>query len=82
MLMDSRSIGIFDQYIGKACAKGRLRCSFISLVLIYLITMWVCHVAKVRLRCSFISPVLIYLITMWVWHVPKLDLDVYAYYLY
>ena len=49
MLMDDRSIGIFDQYIGMACAKGRLRCSLISLVLIYLITMWEWHVPKLDL---------------------------------
>ena len=29
MLMDSGSIGIFDQYMGMTCAKGRLRCSWI-----------------------------------------------------
>ena len=46
MLVDSRSIGLFDQYMGMTCAKGRLRCSFISMVLIYLINMGVRHVPK------------------------------------
>ena len=39
-------INLFDHNVGMACAKVRLRCSFISLVLIYLITMWVWHVPK------------------------------------
>ena len=49
MLMDSRCIGIFDQYMGMACAKGRLRCSWISLILIYLIIKGVRHVPNFRL---------------------------------
>ena len=45
MLVDSRSIGLFDQYMGMTC---RLRCSWISLVLIYLIFMGVKHVPNFR----------------------------------
>ena len=46
MLVDSRSIGLFDHNVGMACAKGRLRCSWISMVLIYLINMGVRHVPQ------------------------------------
>ena len=39
-------IGLFDHNVGMGCAKGRLRCPCISLILTYLITMWVWHVPK------------------------------------
>ena len=52
---------LYDQNVGKACAivrvgcswidkcaKVRLRCSCILLVLIYLITMWVWHMPKLN----------------------------------
>ena len=35
--MDITDIDLFDQNVGMACARIRLRCSWISLVLIYLI---------------------------------------------
>ena len=44
MLMDITSIDLFDQNVGMACANVRLRCSLISLALIYLIKIWVLHV--------------------------------------
>ena len=37
-------IDLFDQIRDMACVEIRLRCSWKSLVLIYLITMWVWHV--------------------------------------
>ena len=40
MLMDIIDIDLFDQNMSMVCAKVRLRCSWISLVLIYLIKMW------------------------------------------
>ena len=46
MFMDINGIDLFDQYRGMACPKIRLRCLYILLVLIYLITMWVWHVPK------------------------------------
>ena len=77
--MDIIGIDLLDQNMSMACAKVRLRYSWISLILIFLnqIVGMVC--AKVRLRCSWILLVLIYLIKMWVWHVPKLDSDKYGY---
>ena len=44
MFMHITVINLFDHNVGMACAKVRLRCSCILLVLIYLITMWVWHV--------------------------------------
>ena len=41
MFMDITGIDLFDQNVGMACAEVRHRCSWISLVLIYLIKMWV-----------------------------------------
>ena len=49
MFMHITVINLFDHNVGMACAKVRVRCSFISLVLIYLITMWVWHVPKLDL---------------------------------
>ena len=49
MFIHITGINLFDHNVGMACAKVRLRCSFISLVLIYLITMWVWHVPKLDL---------------------------------
>ena len=37
MLMDKTGIDLFDVNVGMVCATVRLRCSWISLVLIYLI---------------------------------------------
>ena len=42
---DVHGIDLFDQNVGMACAKVRLRCSWKSLVL-NLIKMWVWHVLK------------------------------------
>ena len=39
MFMESTSIDLFVQNMSMACAKVGLRCSWISLVLIYLIKM-------------------------------------------
>ena len=39
--MDITAIDLFDQIVDLVCAKVRLRCSWVSVVLIYLITMWV-----------------------------------------
>ena len=44
--MHITGINLFDHNVGMACAKVRYRCSFISLKLIYLITMWEWHVPK------------------------------------
>ena len=46
MSMHITGINLFDHIVGMVCAKVRLRCSCISLLLIYLITMWVWHVLK------------------------------------
>ena len=46
MFMDITDIDLFDQNVGMTCAKVRLRCPCISLVSIYLITMWVWCVPK------------------------------------
>ena len=46
MFIHVTCIDLFDQNVGMECVKVRLRHSFTSLVLIYLITMWVCHVPK------------------------------------
>ena len=43
MFMDMIGIDLFDQNVGMACANVRLQCSWQSLVLIYLIEMWVGH---------------------------------------
>ena len=43
MLMDVTGIDLFDQKVSLTCAEVRHRCSWISLVLIYLIKMWVLH---------------------------------------
>ena len=37
MSMHITGVNLFDHNVGMVCAKVRLRCSFISLVLIYLI---------------------------------------------
>ena len=37
MFMDISGIDLFDQNVGMACGKVRLRCSGILLILIYLI---------------------------------------------
>ena len=44
MFMDINSIDLFDQNVGMAFVNVRLRSLLKSLVLIYLIKMWVCHV--------------------------------------
>ena len=46
MFMDITGIDLFDQNVGMACTEVRHRCSWLSLVLIYLIKIWVCHVPK------------------------------------
>ena len=46
MFMEITGIDLFDLNVGMTCANVRLRCSWISLVLIYLIKMWVWHVPK------------------------------------
>ena len=37
MFMDITDIDLFDQIVDTVCAKVRLRCSWISLILVYLI---------------------------------------------
>ena len=50
MFIDITGINLFDHnVVPMACAKVRLRCSCILLVLIYLITMWERHVPKLDL---------------------------------
>ena len=49
MFMDITSIDLFDQNVGMARTKVRLRCSWISLVMISLINMWVWYVLKLDL---------------------------------
>ena len=46
MFMDITGIDLFDQNMSIVCAKVRLRCSWISVVLIYLILMWIWYVPK------------------------------------
>ena len=46
MFMGITGIDLLDQNVGMSCAKVRHRCSWISLVLIYLIKMLACHVPK------------------------------------
>ena len=41
MFMDIIGIDLFEQNVDVACPDFRLRCSWISLLLIYLIKMWV-----------------------------------------
>ena len=55
-------IDLFDQNICMVCAEVRVTCSWLSLVLIYLIKMEVRWGKQVRVRCPWISQVLIYLI--------------------
>ena len=47
--MNITGIDLFDHNVGMACPNVRLRCSFISLLLIHLITMWVWHVPMLDL---------------------------------
>ena len=49
MFMHITGIDLFDHNVGMACAKVRLRCSRILLVLIYFITMSVWHLPKLDL---------------------------------
>ena len=49
MFMDITGIDFFDQNVDMACAGARLRCSWISLVLIYLMKMWIWHVLELGL---------------------------------
>ena len=49
MFMHITVINLFDHNVGMTCAKVRIRCSYILLVLIYLITMSVWHVPKLDL---------------------------------
>ena len=79
MCMDITSIDLFDQNACMKCANVRLRCSSISLVLIYLIKMLFMACVEVRVRCLWIAPVLIYLIKMQVRWANKLDSDVHGY---
>ena len=46
VFMDITDIDLFDQIMDLVCAKVRLRCSWISVVLIYLIKMLVWHVPE------------------------------------
>ena len=43
--MEITDIDLFDLNVGMTCANVRLRCLWTSIVLIYLIKMWVCHVS-------------------------------------
>ena len=49
MSMHITGINLFDNNVGMVCAKVRLRCLCILLVLIYFITMLVWHVPKLDL---------------------------------
>ena len=69
MFMDITGIDLFDQNVGVACPEIRLRCSWISLILIYFDQNVGMAYAEVRFRCLQKSLVLIYLIKMWMWHV-------------
>ena len=62
MLMDITGIDLFDQNMSMVCAKVRLRYSWISPILIYLIKLWVWYVPKLDSDAAWISLVLIYLI--------------------
>ena len=77
--MDITGIDLFDQNVGMACAKIRLKCSWKSLVLIYFIKILFMACAEVRVTCSWLSPVLIYLIKMQVRWPNKLDSDIHEY---
>ena len=46
MLMDLIDIGLFDQNMSMACPKVRLRRSWILLILIYLIKLWIRYVPE------------------------------------
>ena len=46
MLLDITGIDLFDLNVGMMCAKVRLRCSWISAVLIYLTKIFVWHLPK------------------------------------
>ena len=46
MFIDISGIDLFDQNVGKTCGQVRLRCSWIVVVLIYLIKMQIRHVVK------------------------------------
>ena len=46
MFMDITSIDLFDKNVGMTCAGARLKCSSISLVLIYLIKMCIWHALR------------------------------------
>ena len=45
MFMEITGIDLFDLNVGMACANIRLRCLWISIVLIYLTKMWEWHVS-------------------------------------
>ena len=77
MFMDITGIDLFDQNVSVTCAYVKLRCQWISLVLILFDQNVGTACANVRLRCLWISTVLIYLIKMWIWHVSMLDSEVY-----
>ena len=49
MFMEMTGIDLFDQNVGMACVNVRLRILLKSLVLIYLIQMWVWHVPMLDL---------------------------------
>ena len=46
MFMDIIGIDLFDKNVSMECAEVRLRCSLISLALIYLIKLGIWHVLK------------------------------------
>ena len=45
MFMEITGIDLLDLNVGMTCANVTLRCLWISIVLIYLIKMWVWHVS-------------------------------------
>ena len=79
MFIDFTGIDLFDPNVGMACAIIRFKCSWKSLVLIYLIKTLFMACVEVRVRCLWISPVLVYLIKMQVKWANKLDSDVHGY---
>ena len=60
--MNIAGMNLFDRNAGKACRQVRPRCTCISLILIYLINMWVWNVPKLDSDVHQKSLVLLYLI--------------------
>ena len=48
MYMDITGNDLFDQNVGMVYTEARIRCTWILLILIYLIKMWVWYVSKLH----------------------------------